>query len=119
MRKPIALLVDDSCPIIHVYRFHVEDVHKKRPLTEDGRRLIDLIPNSFLGSFCDVVDKWGIRGKISIVPSPGGCGDVAKGVIPPLSRRTGIDVQREGEWVAMTREWLDISRMRLCQNFDF
>jgi len=119
MRKPIALLVDDSCPIIHVYRFHVEDVHKKRPLTEDGRRLIDLIPNSFLGSFCDVVDKWGIRGKISIVPSPGGCGDVAKGVIPPLSRRTGIDVQREGEWVAMTREWLDISRMRLYRNFDF
>jgi len=117
--KPIALLIDDSCPLIHVYRFHLEDVHKHKPFTNDGRRLTDLVPNSFLNRFCEVIERRGIKGKLTILPSPGGCGDVVRGVIPPMSRRDGIKVEREEEWAKMTREWMDIVRVRLSNNFDF
>jgi hypothetical protein len=118
-RRPAALLVDDSCPLIHVYRFHLEDVHHKSPFTEDGRSLADLIPNGFLEDFCDVVEKHCIRGKFSIVPSPGGCGDVARGVIPPLQRRFGIDVKSDADWINLTKEWMDLAKARLSDKFDF
>jgi len=118
-RTPICLLIDDSCPLIHVYRFHYEDVHKEKPFTRDGRRLTDLVPNAFLDRFCEVVERRGIRGKLTIVPSPGGCGDVARGVIPPASRRAGIEVHHEGEWVRLTREWMDEVKGRLSDKFDF
>ncbi len=117
--KPIALLVDDSCPIIHVYRFHWEDVHKQRPFTKDGRRLTDLVPNRFLDAFCEVVERRGIKGKFTIVPSPGGCGDIVKGVVPPTSRRFGFEVKSEEAWVKLTREWVDTTVARLSNNFDF
>ncbi len=65
-RVPIALLVDDSCPLIHVYRYHWADVHKRAPTTDDGRPLLDVIPNSFLDHFCAVVQRHGMAGKFSI-----------------------------------------------------
>ncbi|MBO3802387.1 MAG: hypothetical protein JTT11_00690 [Candidatus Brockarchaeota archaeon] len=117
--RPLALLVDDSCPLVHVYRFHIEDVHRKKPFTEDGRRLTDLIPNGFLEEFCDVVERRGIKGKLSVVPSPGGCGDVARGVTPPPHRRLGIDVGSESEWAKLTKEWMDLAKARLSGKFDF
>jgi hypothetical protein len=117
--QPITLLVDDSCPLIHVYRFHKEDVHKMGPNTEDGRRLMDLVPNSFLEHFCEVVERHGIKGKLSIVPSPAGCGDIVKGIVPPISRRSGIQVRSEEEWAKLTREWMDTAKARLSGNFDF
>ena len=117
--KPIALLIDDSCPLIHVYRFHWEDVHKNKPLTNDGRRLTDLVPNSFLDRFCEVIERRGIKGKLTILPSPGGCGDVVRGVIPPLTRRDGIKVEREEEWAKLTQEWMNTVKRRLSAYFDF
>jgi len=42
-RVPIALLVDDSCPLVHVYRYHWEDVLKRSPTTDDGRPLLDAV----------------------------------------------------------------------------
>jgi hypothetical protein len=80
MRTPITLLVDDPCPLVHVYRYHHERVHFQEPLTKDGRRLVDEVPNTFLDAFCDVVDGYGIRGKFSIVPAPASMGDIVDGV---------------------------------------
>jgi len=104
-RVPIALLVDDSCPLIHVYRRHWEDVHQKAPLTDDGRPLLDIIPNSFLDRFCDVVQQHGMAGKFSIIPAPAGLGDVVRGI--------------EGFDPALTRAWLDTTQTRLGPRFDF
>ena len=59
MPTPITLLVDDSCPLVHVYRYHWKDVHHRTPQTEAGRPLLDMIPNSFLDRFCDVVERRG------------------------------------------------------------
>jgi hypothetical protein len=103
-KVPIALLVDDSCPLVHVFRCHWIDVHGKAPRTEDGRPLLDTIPNAFLDRFCDVVDRWGIAGKFSIVPAPGGLGDILQGVAGDP---------------AATRAWLETAKRRLSARFDF
>ncbi len=104
-RTPIALIVDDCCPLVHVYRCHWKDVHGKPPQTDDGRPLLEIIPNAFLDRFCDVVEAHGITGKFSIVPAPGGQGDVARGIA--------------GHDPALTREWLDTAQQRLGSLFDF
>ncbi len=104
MAVPIALLVDDSCPLVHVYRFHWEDVHKREPLTAYGARLLDDVPNDFLDAFADVAEQHGIRGKLSIVPAPAGRGDIVAGV--------------NGN-PAATRAWLDTAARRLAGAFDF
>lgn len=104
MRTPIALLVDDSCPLVHVFRDHWVDVHRKPPVTEDGRPLIERIPNTFLDRFCDIVERRGMAGKFSIVPAPAGKGDVVSGIA--------------GDPEA-TRAWLDTARRRLGARFDF
>lgn len=105
LKKPIALLVDDSCPLIHIYRHHWEDVHKRLPTTSDGRPLLDIVPNMFLDHFCDVVNRHGMAGKFSIVPSPAGKGDILRGI-------QGFDS-------TLTRQWLDTAQRRLHNRFDF
>ena len=102
---PITLLVDDSCPLIHVLRFHWEEVHGRPPYTEDGRMLLDIIPNEFLDRFCDTVEAWGIAGKFSIIPAPAGRGDIVSGI--------------EGYDLAVVRDWLDTMVRRLGARFDF
>ena len=105
MPTPISLIVDDSCPLIHVYRFHKEEVHGSRPHTSDGRLLLDTIPNEFLDRFCDVVEAHGIAGKFSIIPVPAGRGDILSGI--------------EGHDPIITHEWLDTVKRRLGDQFDF
>lgn len=104
-RRPIMFIVDDPAPIAHVYRCHVVDVHKGPGLTRDGRPLLEDIPNDVLGHFADVIQRWGIRGKYSIVPGLGGRGDLVHGI--------------SGGRLEEIREWLDIARTRLAPQMDF
>jgi hypothetical protein len=99
------LLVDDPCPLIHVFRNHWVDVHHKPPTTPDGRPLPEVIPNDFLDRFCDVCEAQGIAGKFSIVPAPAGKGDIVQGI--------------EGFDPALTREWIETVKTRLGPRFDF
>ena len=75
MKTPIALIIDDAAPRVFVFREHA-----KTPFTKDGRPLLDNVPNSFLDRFCDAVERYGIAGKFSVVPSPGGRGDIVNGL---------------------------------------
>jgi hypothetical protein len=104
-RTPIAVLMDDSCPLVHVYRCHWIDVHHEAPFTKDGRPLLETIPNAFLDRFCDVVEEHGMAGKFSIVPAPGGLGDLVQGIA--------------GHDPALTREWLETAQRRLGARWDF
>lgn len=104
MPVPITLLVDDPCPLVHVYRYHLEHVHAEEPRTRDGRPLLDVIPNEFLDAFCDVVEGYELRGKFSIVPAPAGRGDIVEGVNGDLDA---------------TLKWLAIAKRRLGGAFDF
>jgi len=104
MPVPITLLVDDPCPLVHVYRYHLEHVHAENPCTRDGRPLLDAIPNAFLDAFCDIVEGYGLRGKFSIVPAPASRGDVVAGI--------------NGD-PALTQAWIATVRRRLAGAFDF
>lgn len=102
---PISLILDDSCPFIHLYRYHMINAHGEKPLTWDGRPLLETIPNEFLDRFCDVAERWNIAGKFSIVPAPANRGDVVRGI--------------EGFPPEQTRQWLDTVQSRLSARFDF
>jgi hypothetical protein len=103
-RAPLTLLVDDSCPQLHIYREHLVAVDRRAPITHDGRELLDLIPNAFLDRFCDVAERWGIAGKFSIVPAPAGRGDIVRGI--------------DGHDPASAHAWLATVRARLTARFD-
>jgi hypothetical protein len=104
-KVPVCLLVDDSCPLVHVYWFHVRQIDGKGPFTKDGRLLVKNVPNSFLDKFCEVVKRYDIAGKISIVPAPGGTGDLVNGI-------PGYDN-------SLITEWLNTAKNRLAGRFDF
>jgi len=99
-KTPISIIIDDSAPLIHVYR-----EHSPTGKTEDGRLLADEIPNSFLDKFCDISERFGIRGKFSVVPAPGCRGDIVNGI-------TGHDTED-------VRYWLDTVNKRLAASYDF
>ena len=104
MRTPISIIIDDSAPGIHVYQCHCADVHH-RTTTQDGRPLLEFIPNSFLEPFSEVAERRGLAGKLSIVPNPGGRGNIPDEI--------------EGVSPADARAWLDLVRDRLSARFDF
>lgn len=99
MKKlPISLIIDDPAPRVFVYYEHASS-----RILPDGRPLVNEVPNQFLLDFCDVIEKWGMKGKFSVVPMPGGRGDIVKG-IPGFP-------QNEIE------EWLEIARTRVAPRF--
>jgi len=102
---PIALLIDDPTPLIHLYRHHMRDIHHSAEMAAGGVDLVETIPNAFLDRFCDVVERRGIKGKFSIVPAPMMRGDVVTGI-------TGYDP-------ALTHAWMDTVKRRLPKFFDF
>lgn len=102
---PISLIVDDSCPLVHVFAHHWRDVHHRPLVTPDGRAMPLWIPNEFLDRYCDVVDEWGMAGKFSIVPAPAGLGNIVEGIA--------------GHPPELTRQWLDTARLRLGERWDF
>lgn len=87
MKTPISWIIDDSAPIISVYY-----THAGKETTRDGRPLIRTYPNEMLFRFCDIVEKYGIRGKFSVVPMPGNKGDIVRGL-------AGVAQEQLDEWL--------------------
>lgn len=99
MKKvPISFIVDDPAPVVSVY-YHHHDPH----FTDDGRPLIETYPNSWLETFCQIVERHGIKGKFSVVPMPGNQGDIVSGI-------RGADPE-DVKW------WLDTVKTRLAPHF--
>ena len=95
---PISLIIDDPAPVVSVY-YH----HSPCKTTSDGRPLLETFPNSFLDAFCDLVARYGVRGKFSVIPMPGNQGDILSGL-------NGADQ-------AQVNEWLDAVKTRLVPAF--
>ena len=99
MKIPISLMIDDPAPILSVYHSH-----HRTGFTDDGREVIRYFPNSFLFDFCDIVEKYGLKGKFSVVPMPGNAGDIINGI-------EGVDFDE-------MKLWLDTVKKRIVPNFD-
>ena len=81
---------------------------KKVPMMliiDDGTPITDVFPMSYLHEFCDLMQRYGVRGKFSVIPMPTGHGDIVNGI--------------EGYDKALTDQWLDTVRTRLGGSFDF
>ena len=98
MKRPISLIIDDPAPCLQVYYYHIDP-----PVTAYGDPLKREMPVSFLTDFCDVIEKYGIKGKFSVVPMAGGQGDLRHGY-------NGISK-------ANTDKWLETVRKRVMPNF--
>jgi len=95
---PVSLIIDDPAPGAAVYHDH-----HKTGFTDDGRPVLEYVSNSFLYTFCDIVERRGIRGKFSVVPMPGNRGDIVRGL------RGVSDGVRE--------EWLELVKTRVAPRF--
>ena len=95
---PVSLIIDDPAPRVFVYYEHADT-----RFTADGRPLKTEVPNRFLLDFVSVMERYGIKGKFSVVPMPGGRGDIVRGI--------------DGFAKAEIEEWLKIVRERVEKNF--
>lgn len=116
-RAPLALIIDDSCPLINLGAYWIEQRHawreKHHPGTPPGEwegdpsRLATLgrtIPTDFLKRWGDWCGEHGIKGKFSVIPVPAGLGRIDQ-KLPGVSR-------------AQLDAWLDVARDVIQPNFD-
>ena len=97
-KVPISLIIDDPAPVISVFYEHAQN-----RVMKDGRELIPTYPNEMLFRFCDIIEKWGMKGKFSVVPMPGNKGDIINGL--------------EGVSEDALTEWLDTVKGRVAPRF--
>ncbi len=99
MKKvPISIIIDDPAPIISVY-----ESHAKTKYTKYGEPLIKTNDNDTLFTFIDIVKRYGIKGKFSVVPMPGNKGDIVNGL--------------EGVSNSELNAWLDAVKSEVYPNF--
>lgn len=103
MKRPISIIIDDPAPVISTFyesgmsgtsNFPSNKLHHA---TKDGRPLLKTFSNDFLFKFCDIIEKWDIRGKFSVVPMPGNKGDIVNGL-------DGIDQEEVSQWLRVVKE---------------
>jgi len=97
-KTPISIIIDDPAPIMSVYY-----AHRSSDFTDDGRPIIEYVSNEFLVAFCDIAEKYNIKGKFSVVPMPGNRGDIVNGI-------PGVPYEQ-------IAAWLDIVRCRIMPGF--
>ncbi len=99
MKKvPLALIIDDPAPGVSIMHRH-----RNPPVTTDGRPVSRFIPVSFMREFCDVMERYGIKGKFTVVPCPLNDGDIINGI---------KDVSKED-----LEEWMHLLKTRVMKYF--
>ena len=91
MKLPISLIIDDPTPVISLSHYG------ENRFLSDGREKIERYTYEALLDFCAVVEKYGIKGKFSIVPMPAGRGDIVHGIkgVDPCELKLWLDTVRE------------------------
>lgn len=90
-KTPISLIIDDPAPCVLAYYGHIPS-HKLK----DGRDIPREVPNAFMERFCDIVEKYAIRGKFSVIPMPLGEGNILTGI-------PGVQKSDMEAWLSMAR----------------
>ena len=80
MSLPISLIVDDPAPLINVYWWHLADAQQRKdPVLTSGEAVARSIPLDFLSEFIDLIARWEVSGKFSVLPYPAGLGSIGDG----------------------------------------
>jgi hypothetical protein len=117
LRTPLALLIDDSCPVINLGWHWIQQRHRWRQRLHPGteasgwERFHDklgsmerTVPADFAREWGEWCGEQGIRGKFSMVPFPACAGR--------------IDQSFPGHPAGELREWLRVTREIIQPNFD-
>lgn len=117
LRTPLALIVDDSCPVINLNHFWIKQRHAwlarhrpgVAPKPGDGdlnklHRVPETIPADFAVKWGEWCGEQGVKGKFSMVPYPAGVARLDQGF-------PGYPRQEFDAWMRATREII-------CPNFD-
>ena len=110
LRTPLALIIDDSCPVINKAWFWIQQRHEWRLKHQpdqppDGwEKYFDklggmpqTVPASFAAQWGEWCGEHGVKGKFSMVPFPAGIGRIDRG-FPGFPERELTD------WLRATRE---------------
>jgi len=116
LRTPLSLIVDDSCPVINLTYYWMQQWLAWRPRHRPDLRparwegdprvpkLSRTIPADFARKWGEWCGEQGIRGKFSFIPFPAGQGRVDQG----FSEFPDAELEA----------WLDVARDILAPNFD-
>ncbi|MCB0095652.1 MAG: hypothetical protein KDE46_08025 [Caldilineaceae bacterium] len=117
LRTPLSLLIDDSCPVINLNYFWIQQRHAwnarhrpgQPPRHGDGdidklTSMPQTIPADFARQWAEWCAAEGVRGKFSMVPYPAGVARIDRG-FPDFPR-----AEYDG--------WMQVTRDLICPNFD-
>jgi len=117
LRTPLSLIIDDSCPVINMAYYWIQEHHDWRvrlhPDTqpsgwETHYDKLGVMPKAIPADFAARWGEWcgeqGIRGKFSMVPFPAGVGRIDRG-FPDFPERNLTD-------------WLRVTKKIIEPNFD-
>ena len=103
LRTPLALIVDDSCPVINLtyYWINQRQTWKAKFQPEVGFKASDgdprqmhkvpsTIPSDFAQKWGDWCGEQGIKGKFSLVPYPAGVARIDQGFAARLRARGAV-----------------------------
>jgi hypothetical protein len=97
MSIPITLIVDDPAPLINVYWWHAaEHQQSGNPTLNSGEPVAKAVPVGFLDQFAEAIERWGMRGKFTVLPYPAGLGKISEGW-------QGCDTRALSQWIETTR----------------
>jgi hypothetical protein len=97
MSIPITFMVDDPGPLINVYWWHAAEAqHTDAPLQKSGEPVPRDVPVDLIRQFADVIGRWSIRGKFTVLPYPAGLGKISRGW-------PGCDTRGLQSWIETVR----------------
>lgn len=98
MPIPITLIIDDPAPLVNVFWWHrAEEQNTAEPKLKSGESVVRDIPLDFLKEFVEVIYRWGIKGKFSVVPIPAGLGKISVGW-------EGCNLQALERWISIVHK---------------
>ena len=117
LRTPLALIVDDSCPVINLTYYWIHQRHAWKARHHPGsppdkwegdaeklRSVPPAIPSAFARKWGEWCGEEGVKGKFSLIPFPAGQGRIDQG-FPEHDPRE-------------LEAWLDVARDVIWPNFD-
>jgi hypothetical protein len=117
LRTPLALIIDDACPVINKAWYWINARHEWRQKFQPDKppsgwevhyeklgAMVNTIPAAFAEEWGDWCGEQGIKGKYSMVPFPAGVGRIDQG-FPGFPGRELTD-------------WLRVTKEIIHKNFD-